>query len=466
MPPDAPLQADGVQRFTVWSALDGFVNVTVPPAAIVVCAGEKQNVEQPGPLVATLTVAVCAARACANARRVVVVGTTDVVVADGPKVVVGGSYVVVVGAAVEVVAGAAAATVVVVAGTVVGAAGSAGSAAAEAGRSPGSPRRTSASAATVVVVRRMIELPERSDWAGLGFDSAGSDAIRTLATLGSVSSAVGSVREELRMSAGSVAALWRYPVKSMLGEALDASTVGERGLAGDRAYALVDRTTGKVVSGKNPGRDGAVLFECRASFLEPPDPESAEPPPARIALPDGTTVRSDDPGVDDAISRAIDRPVRLRAGAPEKWVIDDEQIALLSPPGTFFDAAPVHVVTTASLAALAAASPTSRFDVRRFRPNVLVAVDETGFVENDWVDTSLQIGAEVALHLVMSVPRCVMTTLAQDDLPADKAILQTVTRENRIDIPGMGPNPCIGVYGLVTANGEIACGDRVEVRPR
>jgi uncharacterized protein YcbX len=267
------------------------------------------------------------------------------------------------------------------------------------------------------------------------------------------------------MSAASVAALWRYPVKSMLGEQLDTSAVGERGRAGDRAYALIDRTTGKVVSGKNPGRKGAVMFRCRAAFLEPPDPGAAEPPPARITLPDGTTVRTDDADVDDAISHAIDRPVRLHARAPEQPVIDDEQIALLSPPGTFFDAAPVHVVTTASLDALAAASPGSRFDARRIRPNVLVAVDRSGFVDNDWVNTSLRVGADVELHLVMAVPRCVMTTRAQDDLPADKAILQTVTRENRIEIPGMGPNPCVGVYGLVTAGGAVARGDRVEERP-
>jgi uncharacterized protein YcbX len=250
----------------------------------------------------------------------------------------------------------------------------------------------------------------------------------------------------------------------MLGEQLDASAVAERGLAGDRAYALIDRGTGKVVSGKNPRR-GAVLFECRAAFLEPPDPGGAEPPPALITLPDGSTVRTDDDGADETISRAIDRPVSLRARAPEKPVIDEEQIALLSPPGTFFDAAPVHVLTTASLAALSAASE-GRFDARRFRPNVLVAVEATGFVENDWVDTLLRVGADVALHLVMSVPRCVMTTLAQEDLPADRGILRTVTRENRIDIPGMGPNPCVGVYGVVTTGGVVRRGDPVRVEPR
>jgi hypothetical protein len=442
VPPDSPLHAAGVHRFTVWSAPDEFVNVTVPPAVIVVCAGVKQNVAQPGPLVATVTVATEAAAARARAT-----GTRFVVVVSADVVVVGGS-VVVVGADVEVVVVAGVASVVVVVG----------SAAAGADVSASS----NAASATVVVVRRMIELPgavPSSGRAGLRQRRPRCDTNASEIRFGR------SVRQELRMPA-SVAALWRFPVKSMLGEALEASAVGERGLAGDRAYALVDRTTGKVVSGKNPGRNGAVMFECRAAFLEAPDPGAAEPPPARITLPDGTKVRTDDADVDDAISRAIDRPVSLRAGAPDKPVIDDEQISLLSPPGTFFDAAPVHVVTTASLAALSAASPAGRFDARRFRPNVVVAVDGVGFVENDWVDTSLRVGADVELHLVMAVPRCVMTTRAQDDLPADKGILQTVTRENRIDIPGLGPNPCVGVYGLVTTGGRIARGDPVEVEPR
>jgi uncharacterized protein YcbX len=262
-----------------------------------------------------------------------------------------------------------------------------------------------------------------------------------------------------------VAALWRYPVKSMLGEQRDASAVGARGLAGDRAYALIDGETGKVVSGKNPGR-GAILFECRAAFLEEPDTGNGDPPPALMTLPDGTTVRTDDADVNDTLSRALGRPVRIASRAPEKPVIDDEQIALLSPAGTFFDAAPVHVVTTASLAALASANPSGQFDVRRFRPNVLIDTGGAGFVENEWVNTSLRVGSNVAFHLVMSVPRCVMTTLAQDELPADKGILQTVARANRVDIPGMGPNSCLGVYGVVTTGGEIAGGDATRLEPR
>ena len=278
-----------------------------------------------------------------------------------------------------------------------------------------------------------------------------------------------------------VAALWRYPVKSMLGERLDAAMIGDRGIAGDRAYALIDLETGNVVSAKNP-RKWARLFECRAEYLEPPDP-GREAPPVRITLPDGAEVRSDDPGVDDALTSALDRPVRLATAATGPPMIEDlapdieviaadvrgtvsrGQIALLAP-GTFFDAAPVHVVTTSSLAALAAANPASRFEPARFRPNLLIETAGDGFVENAWVDHNLTVGRDVTLHLLMSVPRCVMTTLAQADLPADKGILQTVARVNFIDIPGLGSNPAVGVYGLVTSGGQVSMGESISLAPR
>jgi hypothetical protein len=278
-----------------------------------------------------------------------------------------------------------------------------------------------------------------------------------------------------------VAALWRYPVKSMQGERLGAAVIGDRGIAGDRAYALIDVETGNVVSAKNPRRWGQ-LFECRAEYLEPPDPER-EAPPVHITLPDGSVVRSDDPGVDDALSSALGRPVRLSSGAPDAPMIEDlapdidviaadvrgtvsrGQIALLAP-GTFFDAAPLHVVTTSSLAALAAANPAGRFEPPRFRPNLLIEIEGDGFVENAWVGHNLGVGREVTLHVVMTVPRCIMTTLAQAHLPADKGILQTVARENFIDIPGLGPNPAVGVYGLVSCGGEISVGESISLAPR
>jgi len=275
-----------------------------------------------------------------------------------------------------------------------------------------------------------------------------------------------------------VAEVWRYPVKSMLGEQLDAVAVGERGLAGDRGYALVDRETGSVASAKHPSR-WARLFELRAAYLEPPD-GAGELPPVRITLPGGESTRSDDADADDVLSAVLGRAVQLVAHAPETVEIEQPvdadvsdaapapvkrgQIALLAP-GTFFDCAPVHLVTTASLAALGAANASSVFDVKRFRPNVLVDAgpDATGFVENAWVDRRVRIGAELALDVLLSAPRCVMTTLAQPGLPADKAVLQTVARANRFEIPGLGPSSCVGVYAIVGAGGTVACGDPVSL---
>ena len=101
---------------------------------------------------------------------------------------------------------------------------------------------------------------------------------------------------------GSVAALWRYPVKSMMGEELNASLVSERGLLGDRAFALVDRETGKVVSAKEP-RKWARMFEFRAAYVEPPGGNGL--PPVRIALPDGTSVASDLSNVNEILSREL-----------------------------------------------------------------------------------------------------------------------------------------------------------------
>jgi uncharacterized protein len=274
-------------------------------------------------------------------------------------------------------------------------------------------------------------------------------------------------------------ALFRYPVKSMLGERVDTTVVGERGLLGDRAYALVDTETGKVASAKNPRRWG-VLFQCRAKYVDAPRAGS-ELPAVRITLPDGGAIDSDDARVHESLSRVVGRPVRLETESREGAVIEvyrpdiegipeaerdsvrDEPFAIVAP-GTFFDAAPLHVVTTATLARLGELAPESRFPAPRFRPNVVVAVgDEPGFVENEWVDHSVSFGAEVRASVFLAAPRCVMTTLAQEDLPRDPAVLQTIARHNRFDIPGLGPSSCVGVYALVTAGGTTREGDPVQI---
>ena len=99
---------------------------------------------------------------------------------------------------------------------------------------------------------------------------------------------------------GAVAALWRFPVKSMRGERLEQAQLTELGLMGDRAYALIDADTGKVVSAKSV-RLFPDLFSCRAAFVEPPR-SGGELPSVRIALPDGASVTSDSSEVDRVLS--------------------------------------------------------------------------------------------------------------------------------------------------------------------
>jgi len=183
---------------------------------------------------------------------------------------------------------------------------------------------------------------------------------------------------------GSVVSLWRYPVKSMLGEELNAAEVTERGLLGDRAYALVDRADGRVASAKNP-RKWPHLFDFRAAFVEPPRP-GATLPPVRITLPDGTVFGSRQEDIDRILSQALHREVTLQAAerelrearAEEYWPdlpgLDrrDTVTDFALPEHTFFDCAVVHVLTTSSLDKLRELYPQGRFEVRRFRPNVVV----------------------------------------------------------------------------------------------
>src|SRR5438270_9303101 len=113
---------------------------------------------------------------------------------------------------------------------------------------------------------------------------------------------------------GTVTAIWRYPVKSMMGEEIGASAVTDQGLLGDRAYALVDAETGKVASAKNPKR-WPNLFQCQAELTEPPE-SARELPPVRIRLPDGATVTSGEAGVDATLSDVVGRNVTLERTAP------------------------------------------------------------------------------------------------------------------------------------------------------
>jgi MOSC domain-containing protein len=263
--------------------------------------------------------------------------------------------------------------------------------------------------------------------------------------------------------AGSLASLHRYPVKSMMGEELTAAQVTPRGLFGDRAYALYDAETGKVASAKNP-RKWPNLFSYRAEYIGPPTVHSTVPA-VRVTLPDGRFAISSSADFADTLSATLGRPVTLLTAPPpdaqleEYWpdmeglanrdVVTDEAM----PPGTFFDLAVLHVLTTATLDRLRELYPSGRFEPRRFRPNLIVDVgDQKGFIENDWIGKTLAIGSEARLQITGPCPRCVMTTLAQADLPKDPGILRTAAQYNEVRV---------GVYASVVQAGSIRVGDTV-----
>jgi uncharacterized protein len=268
---------------------------------------------------------------------------------------------------------------------------------------------------------------------------------------------------------GAVVSLWRYPVKSMMGEELNATEITERGLLGDRAYALVDSSDEKVATAKNP-RKWPNLFDFRATFIEPPR-ISADMPPVRITLPDGAIATSQQSDLNQILSNALNREVTLTgtgrdqvgpANAEEYWPdiegLDyrDTVTDFALPEGTFFDCATVHLLTTATLDRLRELYPTGRFEVRRFRPNIVLepAAAEKTFIENSWIGHTLAIGDEVRLSITGPCPRCVMITLPQGDLPRDPGILRTVAQHNQANV---------GVYAAVVRGGTIHRGDPVRL---
>jgi len=279
-----------------------------------------------------------------------------------------------------------------------------------------------------------------------------------------------------RTELGAVASLWRYPVKSMMGEELNAAEVTERGLLGDRTYALVDCADGKVATAKNP-RKWPHLFDFRATFIDPAR-AGAQAAPIRITLPDGSMVTSEQDDHHQILSRALAREVMLeavgrgdeqatssgstaRAASAEEYWPDmegldfrDSVTDFVLPAGTFFDCAVVHLLTTATLDRLGELHPRGRFEVRRFRPNIVVqpAPSENGFIENTWVGHTLAIGDEVRLTITGPCGRCVMTTLPQADLPRDPDILRTAAQHNHVQV---------GVYAAVVRGGMIRSGDSV-----
>jgi uncharacterized protein len=275
---------------------------------------------------------------------------------------------------------------------------------------------------------------------------------------------------------GTVTALRRYPVKSMLGEDVEASDVSFTGLAGDRRLALLSRATGKVASAKFPRlwRDLLTL-----SAANDPAGNGA----VRITLPGGKTVWSSDADVDEVLSNLLDQPVTLTATPPPGAVLDRAvpeavlrygvdkpvpaellEIGGGGPPGTFVDFAPLHLLTTSTLDRIAELSPDGRADLHRYRPNIVVRTTAPGFTENDWLERNLRVGDELIVRVITRTPRCAVPTLAHGALPRNPDALRVLARHNRVEpVDSLDPEPCAGVYAQVLRPGRIRTGDAVRL---
>lgn len=276
---------------------------------------------------------------------------------------------------------------------------------------------------------------------------------------------------------GTVQALWRYPVKSTLGEQVGSADIDAAGLQGDRRFGVVEAASTLVASAKRPRRWGRLL-RLRS--------EVAGPGVVRVHFPDGRCVLSTDQAAGKLLSEFLGREVELRSEAPpgaqlERAVPEEVlaagadadvgfttlEVAAGSPPGTFFDFSPVQLVTTASLAAVGALHPARRVEVVRYRPNIVIQTEAAlaGFVENDWPGRRLHLGPDVVLDVLVPSPRCAVPTLAHGDLPPDPEALRIPLGHNVVPIPieGFGSAPCLGAHAAVVSGGRLAPGDEVRL---
>lgn len=229
-----------------------------------------------------------------------------------------------------------------------------------------------------------------------------------------------------------IARVWRYPVKSMLGQQAGYIDVARTGVAGDRRYALRD-AAGRLGSGKTSGRlrkiDG--LFRFRARY---------EDERAIVTFPDGSEQDADDPGIGTMLSDALGQPVTLER--------EDD--------GSHVDDGPLHLLTTASLDWLVHTLPDVQADERRFRPNLVIEAPGSEPVEQEWIGYTLYVGEGVELRITGPTERCGMVALEQDDLPRDPRVLRHITRNADL---------MFGVYAEVVAPGRISPGDEVMLEP-
>ncbi|WP_350294593.1 MOSC domain-containing protein [Limnohabitans sp. Rim8] len=196
-------------------------------------------------------------------------------------------------------------------------------------------------------------------------------------------------------------------------------------------------------------------------------------PPLRIVMPSGDTLSSVDSDLEEKISTVFERKLKLMTTAPPGLLIEvpvgtlggalsevtEFPLAGGAPVGAFFDYGCLHLIASSTLNHFQKMYPKGRFDVRRFRPNLVIHSDSEPFVENSWVGRNIMIGQELILRVSIPCPRCISVTLAQDDLPRDPSILRAIAEQNMCDLGDFGTLPCAGVYAEVIKAGHIQCGD-------
>lgn len=287
---------------------------------------------------------------------------------------------------------------------------------------------------------------------------------------------------------GRITGIWRYPVKSMAGQRVTTAEIGKPGLHADRTWAVRDVERNSTTSAKRlPG-----LLLCTATYVLAPPPEAGpgHAPEVIIGFPDGREISSSDPGVHAALSSYLDSDVELRPlpsvedrgqyrgtmatpadvhayfGLDEDEPLPDlsmfpvKKLAELSryitPVGSYVDAYPVHVITEQTLRTMTALTPGSDFDVRRFRPTILVdAAAGSGYPETDWCGGTLQ-APLAALKPLLPTVRCVMPSHAQPELSRDRQITRSLAAHAR---------HCLGVYGTVVRSGQLREGDPLDFVP-
>ncbi|MDG2304616.1 MAG: MOSC domain-containing protein [Candidatus Binatia bacterium] len=270
-----------------------------------------------------------------------------------------------------------------------------------------------------------------------------------------------------------IRSIWRFPIKSFQGESVNSALLQPQGIFADRPLALLDKGTGKILSGKNHGLGEQILtFEARYEA----DPVPGKPLPDVVAQVAGKECRTSDArAFASACSEALGTEVELvtAGGAPavydtywpevEGLVLSDQTIEFplaQAEAGSFADLEPLHLLTTASMKHLAGLAANSAIDTARFRPSIVLDTgDEDGFLENDWSGCIASLGsARVEFGAV--APRCIMTTRPQAGFPRDLEVLRTLARENRQEFMGM-QMPCLGVYAKVLQPGSVSVGDEL-----